>query len=419
MKKEYTVAQLCEHELNGIDGKTFRRNKAKYVSDLEEKYHVEILGKRNQIFVLTPKKKSLKQFEDETFLKILNCDIGKRDIQLLKLILKSLLEKKVVPTHEELAKLGRQAGIKNIKSKTTVTNYFKFMRDNKIILPPLETPVWVYDENVIPDYDEETGEIYPTYYRKHVNRIYFDYAEKNVGSHRKRLSKDSQNAIDKAYKLLYNEKHQRVIIPMVKAKVNKAVIKKKRELLQEKVLQEVGKAYGLNYCVVIEEPIINFGMVNELKELFGITEEKQRITELDINVSHIEVVNINRPVGISMSELEQMLEYKKLINERVQLYKEKESALPLEMYEKWHGIEFEQQLMKGITEINSSENSNDFNEANDSAVKVNEDNHVVDTCDTQDDFKKQLAAFKFKSNKTVNDGTSLMLSAFMNKQIGA
>ncbi|MGG0590526.1 DEAD/DEAH box helicase family protein [Priestia megaterium] len=37
----------------------------------------------------------------------------------------------------------------------------------------------------------------------------------------------------------------------------------------------------------------------------------------------------------------------------------------------------------------------------------------------EDDFNKQLSAFKFKSNQTVDEGTNLMLSAFMNNQMGA
>ncbi|MCQ9281725.1 DEAD/DEAH box helicase family protein [Priestia aryabhattai] len=37
----------------------------------------------------------------------------------------------------------------------------------------------------------------------------------------------------------------------------------------------------------------------------------------------------------------------------------------------------------------------------------------------EDDFNKQLSAFKFKSNQTVDEGTNLMLNAFMNKGIGA
>ncbi|WKG30183.1 DEAD/DEAH box helicase family protein [Priestia aryabhattai] len=37
----------------------------------------------------------------------------------------------------------------------------------------------------------------------------------------------------------------------------------------------------------------------------------------------------------------------------------------------------------------------------------------------EDDFNKQLSAFKFKSNQTVDEGTNLMLNAFMNNQMGA
>lgn len=37
----------------------------------------------------------------------------------------------------------------------------------------------------------------------------------------------------------------------------------------------------------------------------------------------------------------------------------------------------------------------------------------------EEDFNKQLSAFKFKSNQTVDEGTKLMLNAFMNNQMGA
>ncbi|MEW4230596.1 hypothetical protein [Priestia megaterium] len=421
MKKEYTVIELCEHELNGIDEKTFRRNKKMYIQKLEEKYYVAF-GKRGRFttYILEPKEKAPEQIENEAFLEIIGCDIGRKDIELMKLILKALLEKKVTPVQNELLKLALQNNFKISKSRGTIKNYMKFLRDNQIIIPPREIPVWDNAKYVKRECDPETGEIFPTYYKKLVRWVYFDYRNEGSIGYRKRLNETTQKAIHEAFKTIYKEEYVQKIVPLLKTNLSKEFISDSVSKLKMKVLQELGEAYGINACRRVEEPIINPLLSRQLKEYFGLNEEqKQRVTELDIDVSHIEVVNINRPVGISMSELEQMLEYKKLINERVQLYKEKESALPLEMYEKWHGIEFEQQLMKGITEINSSENSNDFNEANDSAVKVNEDNHVVDTCDTQDDFKKQLAAFKFKSNKTVNDGTNLMLSAFLNKEKGA
>lgn len=37
----------------------------------------------------------------------------------------------------------------------------------------------------------------------------------------------------------------------------------------------------------------------------------------------------------------------------------------------------------------------------------------------EENFKKQLSAFKFKSNQTVDEGTNLILNAFMNNQMGA
>ncbi|MFB4324706.1 DEAD/DEAH box helicase family protein [Priestia sp. BR_2] len=50
--------------------------------------------------------------------------------------------------------------------------------------------------------------------------------------------------------------------------------------------------------------------------------------------------------------------------------------------------------------------------------EVIQDNVSI-TIAQEDDFKKQLSVFKLKSNKTVDEGTNLMLNAFMNNQMGA
>jgi len=340
--EEYIAIELCEQFFNGIDEKTFRRNKKKtYIPQLEAMgYKVTEIKNgrgRHTIYILERIGKTEQQKADEEFLEILGCDdIGDKNIELMKFILKAILEKEIVPAHEELANAARHDGIQNVKSKTTISNYIGFFKENGVVLDPIEIPVWVDDEIGNREYDEETGEIYPTYYKKVVNKIYYDYADKGVCGHRKRLKPRTQEAIDTAFKTMYREEFQKIIVPMIKKKIDRSVIKEAKSFLHSRVLKEIGKAYGLNRCTEIEEPIINPRIQGQLKSYFRLNKQDQFGMDIEIDVSHLKVVDVKRPVGTKRTEIEKQMERHLLLKSHAQLYKDGKYAMPLYIYNKWH-----------------------------------------------------------------------------------
>ncbi len=352
--EEYIAIELCEQFFNGIDENTFRRNKKKtYIPQLEAMgYKVtEIKNGRGRKTLYTLEKigKTEQQKADEEFLEILNCDdIGDKNIELMKFILKAILEKEIVPAHEELANAARHDGIQNVKSKTTISNYIGFFKENGVVLDPIEIPVWVDDEIGNRKIDMETGEIYPTYYKKVAKKIYYDYAVNGVGGYRKRLGDRAQEAIDSAYKTIYREEYQKKIVPMIKKQIESSKIDKAKFSLQKKVLQEVGKAYGLHYCVKIYEPIINPRIQGQLKSYFGLNKNEPHNTDIEIDVSHIKVVDVKRPVGTKPTEIEEQMERHLLLKSHAQLYKDGKYAMPLYMYNKWHKGEAFEEIVNGL-----------------------------------------------------------------------
>ena len=203
-------------------------------------------------------------------------------------------------------------------------------------------PVWVDDEIGNREYDPETGEILPTYRKVIANKVYYDYADREVGGYRKRLGDRAQEAIDTAYNVILRERFQKEIVPMIK-RVERSIIEKAKISLRKKVLKEVGKAYGLNECVVIYEPIINPRIQGQLKSYFGL--DKHEPHNIEIDVSHIKVVDVKHSVGTKPTEIEAMMEYHLLLKSHAQLYKDGKYAMPLYMYNKWHGDEaFESKL---------------------------------------------------------------------------
>ncbi|MGG5736690.1 hypothetical protein [Bacillus cereus group sp. IBL03679] len=354
MTNEYLAVELCEQFFNGIDENTFRRNKKKtYIPQLESMgYKVTEIKNgrgRNTVYILEEVGKTEHQKANDDFLAILNCDdIGDKNIELMKFILKALLEKEIVPAHEELANAGRHNGVQNVKSKTTISNYIDFFKENEVILDPIEIPVW--DDNEIGNRkcDMETGEIYPTYHKKVAKKIYYDYAVNGVGGYRKRLGERAQEAIDSAYKTIYREEFQKQIVPMIKKQIESSKIDKAKFFLRKKVLQEVGEAYGLHYCVVIYEPIINPHIQEKLKSYFGLNKHEPHNTDIEIDVSHIKVVDVKRPVGTKPTEIEEMMERHLLLKSHAQLYMDGKYAMPLYIYNKWHKDKAFEETVDGL-----------------------------------------------------------------------
>lgn len=432
MTKEYLAAELCEQFFNGIDEKTFRRNKKKYIALLESMGFAvtEIKNGRGRhtIYILEKIGKTEHQKADEEFLEILGCDIGKRNIELIKFLLKSILERKIVPVQDELTHWARQEHLIQSTSRGVVKSYMKFFRKNKIIIKAMAIPVWVDDEIGNREYDPETGEILPTYRKLIANKIYYDYADKEVGGYRKRLGDRAQEAIDTAYNVILRERFQKEIVPMIKKRVERSIIEKAKISLRNKVLKEVGRAYGLNDCVRIYEPIINPRIQGQLKSYFGLNKQEQFNMDITIDVSHLKVVDVKRQVGTKPTEIEEMMEYHLLLKSHAQLYKDGKYTMPLYMYNKWHGDEaFESKLNEltvptveqnvTIPNLNISEDLERYKTINDATLMQCESEYANEAAPT---FEKELSAFKFKpqTEVTTDDMKSIMLKGLMNKHMG-
>lgn len=432
MTNEYLAAELCEQFFNGIDETTFRRNKKKYIALLESMGFAvtEIKNGRGRhtIYILEKIGKTEQQKADEEFLEILGCDIGKRNIELIKFLLKSILERKIVPVQEELTHWARQEHLIQSTSRGVVKSYMKFFYTNKIIIKAMAIPVWVDDEIGNREYDPETGEIYPTYRKVIANKVYYDYADKEVGGYRKRLGDRAQEAIDKAYNVMLRERFQKEIVPMIKKRVERSIIEKAKISLRKKVLKEVGKAYGLNECVRIYEPIINPRIQGRLKSYFGLNKHEPHNMDIEIDTSHIKVVDVKRPVGTKRTEIEAMMEYHLLLKSHAQLYKNNEYAMPLYMYNKWHkGKAFEETVNElsvppvkqdvTISNLDISESFDKNKMINESMLMQCESEYINEDAPT---FEKELSAFKFKpqTEVTTDDMKSIMLKGLMNKHMG-
>lgn len=281
MIREYIVPELCEQYLGGIDKDTFRRNKAHYMNELQNKGDVEETDRkrgRYTIYTFEPKNREMtaKEKADEEFLNIIGCEIGDKDIRLLKFILKSILEQKIVPVHEEITHYANLAGI--LKTRGTVGNYIAFLEDNHIIVKPMQIPVWVDNPVIRRDgteiylkrkFDSETGEVFPTYYKKIVKHVYFDYAKDDVCTRRKRVSKVTQEAIEMAFNNLWPEVMEMKIYPLYNQNHGYKYIEHERQKAQANLIREIGSAYGMRSCVRIEEPIISSSVKQRLKEYFS------------------------------------------------------------------------------------------------------------------------------------------------------
>ena len=141
--KEYSVLELCEEVLH-IKQQTFKNSKSKYMKQLEQDFDIEIKKKKPMIYALTPKEKSPQQKADEEFLEILGCDIGRRDIELIKFLLKSILEKKIVPVQEELTHWALQEHLIQSSSRGVVKSYMEFLTITTLLFRS-----WLYQYGMI------------------------------------------------------------------------------------------------------------------------------------------------------------------------------------------------------------------------------------------------------------------------------
>lgn len=438
MTKEYLAVELCEQFFNGINEKTFRRNKKKYIADLKAMGFNVTEGKRGKFttYILEPVEKTPERKANDEFLKIIGCDIGDKNIELLKFILKSILEKKIVPTRQEIANNAWHAGVtKSIVSEGTITNYNKFFYDNNVLVPAMATPVWIenpvirykdgkrIETYIERDYDKETGEILPTYHKLHVNWIYYDYGKDGITANRERLNDTFQKVFHETFQKAFAEAYERYIFPLI-GKMPKSFIAEETTKLRRKVMRNLGKEYGIHACERIAEPIINIEIAGKLKEYFGLNQQQEKNIEID--VSNIDVVEINRPAGTSPTAIEREMEYHFLIKSRVKLHEQGKHSLPLDLYYKWHGeatfdvylnstAQFEIDDNKPVIDL--SESLERHETANEIALEKNEANFVSEESVAEPDFEKQLNAYIFKGKEaTEDDWLALMTAKNKNKQ---
>lgn len=273
MITEYIAPELCEQFLGGIDPATFRRNKQHYMTVHNIKETNRKRG-RYTIYTYEPKKEQSPQEKtDAKFLNILGCDIGGKNIELLKFILKSIIEREIVPGQDEIAYHANLASLNTTRG--TVKNYMGFLKANGIIGEPLRIPVWI--ENPIKtregkeiwvkrEYDPETGEIFPTYYKKIVKQYYYDYMKTHEGVYRNRVDKLTQRALEMTFENIWPDEEHKHILPLYVLGYSPKYIKDQRMILKAKIIREIGTAYGMNHCRIDDEPIIT--IEKQLREYF-------------------------------------------------------------------------------------------------------------------------------------------------------
>ena len=151
--------------------------------------------------------------------------------------------------------------------------------------------------------------------------------------------------------------------------------------------------------------------------------------DIEIDTSHIKVVDVKRQVGTKPTEIEAMMEYHLLLKSHAQFYKNNEYAMPLNIYTKWHkGKAFEDTVHELSVPIVKQDVIIPQDDILESFIKNKQVNEIaLQQCESQytnegtPTFDKDLAAFKFKpqSDVTPNDMKNIMLKGMMNKQRGA
>lgn len=185
------------------------------------------------------------------FIKLLSLkNIGKLDIETLEIIMKAIIEDKVVTIQSEFAKL---AG----KSQSSISNHFNFLKDNNIIMPtPTETVI-------IPH--RETGEILSKYEKKIGSYVYYD--ETKDGSII-RLSEGKQELAHEMFKKLWAVELQQLSYTQQRYSIYETDLKDFKLIVKQLVWARMNKAFNLNDGRRKIKPIINRNIRQQLKDYF-------------------------------------------------------------------------------------------------------------------------------------------------------
>lgn len=237
---KYSTQELCDNVLF-ITTATFKRHKQKYLEELKVNYYVteEKIGGKN-FFSLEPK---------NTLVHILNCKVGKKDVDLMGRILKVLLEDKVIPIPSEIGKAL------NVPSGT-ISGYITFFNANNIFVKPIS----VKEQEI----DMETGEILSEYYRTQGTFVYYDIQSDDC---RVLLDKKSQIQVDNLFRSAWKEYHVTTINPL-KKRAPKANFQPLYITFSNIVWKRINETFGFQHCWRVPKPIINPEIKQQLQEYF-------------------------------------------------------------------------------------------------------------------------------------------------------
>jgi len=182
---------------------------------------------------------------------ILNCNIGKRDINVIETILKVILEGKHVPVQPVYAKLSGVV-------QSTISGYVAFLEENEIIIPPP-----TYTERVL---DNETAEVLSKRERKEGRNIYYDITAD--GSYRL-LDNETQKAIHDMYKKYWGYEYATQVEPLQqKYAIHGKDLQGVLGNIDRLIWQKINKSFGLHDGRRKMQPVINPEIREQLIEYF-------------------------------------------------------------------------------------------------------------------------------------------------------
>ncbi|MBT2581759.1 hypothetical protein [Planococcus sp. ISL-109] len=238
--EKYSTQELCDSVLF-ITTATFKRHKQKYLEELKVNYFVteEKIGGKN-FFTLEPK---------NTLVHILDCKVGKKDVDLIARILEVLLDDKVIPISDEIGKAL------NVPSGT-INGYISFFYARNILVEPVS----VKEQEI----DMETGEIMNEYNRVQGAHVYYDIKSDDT---RVLLDKKSQVQVDNLFRSAWKEYHVTTINPL-KKRAPKANFQPLYTTFSNIVWKRINETFGFRHCWRVPKPIINPEIKQQLQEYF-------------------------------------------------------------------------------------------------------------------------------------------------------
>ncbi|MFJ5760722.1 hypothetical protein ACIQAA_16655 [Neobacillus sp. NPDC093182] len=234
--EKYSIQELCD-KLKVTYG-TFKAHKQKYLERLRLAYVIHEATKNGKTYYYLKPLNNLYT--------ILNCDIGKKDIDIIESILRVIMEGKVVPVQEELAKaIGVPRG--------TFKSYINFLKKHDIIKEPVIERVVLLDDN---------GKIKSEYDKKIVSYVYYDLKENGT-----RTMLPNQESVHKIYGMLWKnifDNHD--LVHKVQKNINYQPL---MSVLRRKVWEDMNSTFGMNNGDRAEVPIINRHIKRQLEDYFN------------------------------------------------------------------------------------------------------------------------------------------------------